>query len=131
MACVITLCSSRIAIASSNPTTNEVVVFLNCGSLNSIDYHSKYIFFRLHYMLYSFSALSPTSTQTSVYSTKPRSRTFCKVKSSSGFTTIPVFSVICYQCLSFIPSFLTDTAIGTYGINCSTFFFIVSAICKI
>ena len=48
-----------------------------------------------------------------------------------GFTSLPVLSLIFYQCLSFIPYFLNATIKGTFGLNSSNYALTYSDIFKI
>jgi len=56
---------------------------------------------------------------------------FPKVNPSYGLISKPILADKASQCLSFIPSVLKATTIGTYGLNSSTEFLMPSAIFKI
>lgn len=131
IAWVVTMCSSKIAIASSKPEIVHVLVFLNLGSRNVRPCHSFFILASDFSMKNSFYAFSPISSQIATWATIPRSINFCKLKSSSGHTVMPDSLEIAYQWRSFMPLRLSATAKGTIGLNSSIFYFIVCAISKI
>lgn len=128
---VSTICSSSIAIASSKPVTENVPVLLKGSKLNSTVSQSFFILTRLYSILYSFPALSPMSTHSSINFCKSISKQLLNVNPSNGFTSNPTFSEIAFQCLSFMPSVLRARANGTDGLNSSTSPLIYSAILRI
>ena len=81
-------------------------------------------------MPYSLAALSPTSTQASTDFSSPMSNAFWKLKPSSGLTSKPTASEICFQWRSFMPFFRRATMRGTLGLNSSIYFLMVSAILR-
>ena len=81
-------------------------------------------------IMYSFEALSPTSTQMSTLVRSPISKTFVKVNPSVGLTSNPTALLICCQCLSVIPCFLRLTRRGTLGLNSSIYYLMLLAILR-